>query len=460
MQSIQNRPMEMQFASEIEKDKMDLLWLAQQVSLNEGHAFTSSILQRLIGAPKGDWAEAERTLDRGALELRRAWLAKAHRPGDTTLKSPCDGERAHVPGSGTVDFGYERDLDVSLLEDRRGYLQAVAGWGADLVLCRSGQAALSAILHYAVQRWGRTGRLKISHAGAYFETKSLLDVWSPLAIEQRPPLADDEVDVLLWEPVYCDGQFDTPKAEAMPRARRIVVIDSTMVGPDYDLSPWLRPGSEAHACGTLIAFSSGLKLDQAGLELANVGIIRIFTRENTSQTASAVATHLKRIRGLIGCGLTLDEMSALSAPWFLDRGYAGRYSGTLFSNNAALALSVGNNSEIFADRCHPSLADASATAPFCALQLRGNQHIGAYRRLLNLVEAAATKRDLVVAKGGSFGFRGHRFELIEPDPAQGRPFLRIAMGWRGGYTCTGLCDLFGEMANCRSLANLDRVCRS
>ena len=31
----------------------------------------------------------------------------------------------------------------------------------------------------------------------------------------------------------------------------------------------------------------------------------------------------------------LDEMSALSAPWFLDRGYAGRYSQALFNNNAA-----------------------------------------------------------------------------------------------------------------------------
>ena len=143
----------MQFASEIEKDKMDLHELAQQVSLVEGRAFDSSILQHLMGAPKGDRAEAERALDRGALDLRRAWLAKAHRPGDTTLKSPCDGDRTRVPGSGIVDFGYERDLDVSLLEDRRGYLQSVAGWEADLVLCRSGQAALSVILHYAVERW-------------------------------------------------------------------------------------------------------------------------------------------------------------------------------------------------------------------------------------------------------------------------------------------------------------------
>jgi len=147
-------------------------------------------------------------------------------------------------------------------------------------------------------------------------------------------------------------------------------------------------------------------------------------------------------------------MSALSAPWFLDRVYAGRYSKAVFKNNAALASSVGKHSEIFADRCHPSLADPNSTAPFCALQLRGNRHIDVYRRLLSRVEASVAERNLAVAKGGSFGFRGHRFELIEPDPAQGRPFLRVAMGWRGGYSCTGLCDLFAEMANSQSLADL------
>mgnify|MGYP001418125876 FL=1 len=31
-------------------------------------------------------------LDAAALDLRRAWLARAHHPADATLKSPCEGE--------------------------------------------------------------------------------------------------------------------------------------------------------------------------------------------------------------------------------------------------------------------------------------------------------------------------------------------------------------------------------
>ena len=61
----------------------------------------------------------------------------------------------------------------------------------------------------------------------------------------------------------------------------------------------------------------------------------------------------------------------------------------------------------------------------------------------------------MLARGGSFGFRGHRFETIEPDPAEGAPFLRVALGWRGGHSTEGLVALFGELAACPSFAALE-----
>ena len=78
-------------------------------------------------------------------------------------------------------------------------------------------------------------------------------------------------------------------------------------------------------------------------------------------------------------------------------------------------------------------------------------------RLAEIVERESDRRGLLVAKGGSFGFRGHRFELIEPEPGQGRTFLRVALGWRGGHSCRGLCDLFGELAAHPSFDSLDRA---
>jgi len=444
----------MHFHSEIKRDARDLLALAEHMPSGVSE-FDCAELRDLIRETGNDWAKAERMLDRAALALRHFWLSSAHRPGDTTLKSPCEGETTRIPGSGTVDFGYERGMDVSVLEDRgSNYLGHTSGWSSDLVLFRGGQAALSSVLYFAMERWGAAAPLKIKHVGAYFETKSLLNVWSPLLMQQDRPEAGEEVDILVAEPVYCDGQFHLLDTEALPGARRAVVLDTTIVGPDYDLSPWLR--AESTACPVLIAFSSGLKLDQAGLELANVGIVRIFAR-GAEQSASCLAADLRRIRGLTGSGLTLDEMSALSAPWFMDRTYTGRYTRPLFDNNVALAASIGKNSAIFAARCHPSLANPGAVAPFCALQLREGPDIGAYHRLAAIVDDQAARRGLVIDKGGSFGFRGHRFEVIEPE--HGSPFLRVALGWRGGHSRAGLCDLFGELAAFPSFKDLENAMR-
>jgi hypothetical protein len=369
------------------------------------------------------------------MTLRRRWLQLAHHPADTTLKSPCDGEVTKMPSGRPVCFGYEREIDASVLE-RRGpdYLGRVRGWSSDVVLFRSGQAALASLLQFAVGRWGRLGALTIAHAGAYFETASLLKSWPGRVL--RP--SDGEADIVIAEPVWCDGAFSCN--DAIPAPRRALILDTTLAGPGCDLRPYLRGAR----CPLMIAYSSGLKLDQAGLELANVGIVRIFARRDSEEVSSA----LREMRGLVAAGLSLDEMSALSAPWFLDRGYADRYVGAVFANNRRLAAAIGARSSLFAPHCHPSLRRQGADAPFCAVRLNAPSP-QAYRALERLITLECERRDIVVTKGGSFGFRGHRFELIEPEPGQGGTFLRVAMGWRDGWSCRRLCALFEEIAQGR-----------
>lgn len=82
-----------------------------------------------------------------------------------------------------------------------------------------------------------------------------------------------------------------------------------MTGLQVDISPWLErfEGSLASV------FRSGLKLDHAGLELANVGIVQLFVRDGAKIELSAMGVVLERIRALTGSELTLDELAALSA---------------------------------------------------------------------------------------------------------------------------------------------------
>jgi hypothetical protein len=170
-----------------------------------------------------------------------------------------------------------------------------------------------------------------------------------------------------------------------------------------------------------------------------VGIVRVLARDGSEE----VGTGLRQLRGLTGGGLTLDELSALSAPWFMDRAYAGRYTAAIFANNRALAEAIGTRSPVFGNRCHPSLVDPAAEAPFCAMMLNESLPEN-YRALEAKIATECERRGLLAIKGGSFGFRGHRFELIEPK--DGQTFLRVAMGWRDGWSRQGLCDLFAELA--------------
>lgn len=421
--------------SETSRDQDDLAELARRAGL------TPSSQNRGDHGP-----------DEGMFRLRREWLKKAHRPGDTTLKSPCDGDVPHLPGGGSIPFGYERELGADLLEERRPLCYPVPqGWQSVRVLCRSGQAALSCLLHLVARPDASkdappTRPLKLLHAGRYFETSSLLEWWPRQVFEfgtQNAPA----VDILVGEPVHCDGRFGVCDPASLPRVRRALLLDTTLTGPVLDLPAWL-----ARMDGSFAAvFRSGLKLDQAGLELANVGIVQLFVREGSAVGAADLAEQFKQIRALTGSGLTLDEMAALSAPWFLDSSYLNQYTARVFANNAALAQAIGTNAVLFDDRCHPSLISPEAVAPFCAIRLRDGDAT-AHARLLSRVEAEVERRKLKIDKGGSFGFRGDRYELIEPDPRAGTTFLRVALGYRGGANRDGIIDLFHELSALRSLA--------
>lgn len=420
--------MGMEFRDAIELDARDLRTLAERAA--EACREGDFLPRQLDGG--NDWLARERQLDAAAMTLRRTWLGVSHRPGDATLKSPRAGHVARVACGSDVSFGYERDIDVSLLEQRKGYLQAPTGWNSDVILFRSGQAALACLIHFAAARWGTTGPLSVAHVGAYFETASLLASWPQRMIRE----VDDtsSADIVIAEPVWCDGQFGCVRA--LPRAHHALILDTSMAGPSYDLAPHLDD------CPLVIAYSSALKLDQAGLELANAGIVRVLSRVD----AAGVGNELRQLRGLTGAGLTLDELSALSAPWFMDRAYAEHYTAAIFANNRALAEAIGTRSPVFAARCHPSLAAPAAEAPFCALTLN-EPTAEKYRALEARIAHECERRGLLAVKGGSFGFRGHRFELIEPE--QGRTFLRVALGWRDGWSRAGLCELFGEIAQGR-----------
>ena len=129
-------------------------------------------------------------------------------------------------------------------------------------------------------------------------------------------------------------------------------------------------------------------------------------------------------------GLTLDELSALSAPWFHGSRLCRSTTPRPSSPTTARSREAIGSRLTRLRRALPSLAvgDPAAEAPFCALTAATKPSPATLPRALKpkIVERRASAAACSPTKGGSFGFRGHRFELIEP----GGP-LRVA---RAGAT--------------------------
>src|SRR5262249_17507741 len=121
----------------------------------------------------------------------------------------------------------------------------------------------------------------------------------------------------------------------------------------------------------------------------------------------------------------------------------------VFANNALLARCLSEVDGLFSQIAHPALGGDGA-APFCLIQLQDDAP-ESYRKLEAVLAREAKARNLRFDKGGSFGFRGHRYEAILPQAGEITPFLRVALGARGGWSLEGIVDLLCEIAQADSL---------
>jgi hypothetical protein len=380
---------------------------------------------------------AERHLEEATRSLRHIWLATAANSTSKIYRSPSDDEAVLTPSGRFHNFGYERDLQPEQLERRcaRFFPEPPPGWTSDHVVFSSGQAAMNAVLTHLSSLHPVLG---VHHAGAYFETGELLALYGK-RMERRAPAR--QPDLVIAEPLWCDGAAFGQNRPADIAAlcetcgAAILIIDSTLAGLDDGLNDLL---SHLARPITVFRIHSGLKLFQQGLELADTGIVSVY--------GSDAGEHLRSIRTLHGTGLRFADVAALELSFFLDAGSTRRYEEAIFAHNAQLARAVSKARGPFMPVVHPSLSSSTGQAPFCVFTLadRGTDPDAGYVALEQALMAGAQRRNLVLDRGGSFGFRGHRFEVVRP--ANRPPFLRVAMGRRGGPSLQGVIELLSALA--------------
>jgi hypothetical protein len=400
-------------------------------------AETAQQVRALVDAAVGFEApiDMERGFEQAAGHLRGGWLKSVAAETSRVLRSPTEHEVERLERGRHDAYGYERDFQPETLEARCEALfgPAPAGWTPARLLFSSGQAAhASVLLHLAAHR---PRKLRVAHVGAYFETRELVERAC------TPVVRPSDADCVIVEPIACDGRFsahDPAVIAADLASDQVLVVDETLLAPRSHVPTILgRAGAPGPA---VIRLVSGLKLLQQGLELANVGIVSIFARD--AERVHALAQDFSRCRTLTGAGLRFVDALALEAPFFLDAAATWAYAQRVFAHNAELARAVMGQNRIF-----KPLGDADVpgeAAPYCAFQLHDGS-LAALESLAEVIDTQAKARGLLFQRGGSFGFRGHRYDVIEPESGE-PPFLRVALGARDDRSRRGVTELIVELA--------------
>jgi len=426
-----------------------------------------------LSNPRLESFVGEQALESLALELRYQWLHHAHAQSGKFLMSPPHRQRKYLPDQAAISFPYDRWLRPEGLEHRLNVQQpAPVGWVGSSVVFASGMAALTTFLQHfraaADRFWPPKRRTRALHwFGGYFEITRALrllcdDAFSGRRHSRQETLFDVVAagggDVVLIEPVAADLHLEVFDVDGFVDAWNkreatrpcVIVLDTSLVGDSFPVQHFCEALGKAPQPPVLVVqIRSGLKLDQQGLELANVGLATLYAPTADAQMLEQFSDSLRLARTTFGASLSQDEYAALSAPFFLDAASFNQHAQAVLANNAAFAqalapVSGGLLTEVIHPVLGPDAGRAWAVSPFVNLRYASGEEDdrGFLHALLTL---EAQKRALTFQSGSSFGFRGHRYEM---GFVRGVKFdtLRVALGSRAGPSLNGVIQLFQDLA--------------
>ena len=459
----------------MQEEAAELINLAR--SLTARAKTHQTVLDALVGEMTENFARAkdpiafERAAEDAARELRHVWLEASASSASSFYRSPPATETTKTATGRSVEFGYERDLQPTYLEERCNafFGQPPGAWNVDHVLLSSGQSAMAAVLHAleGASLFGSDRKLSFAHLGSYFETAEIFTLFGSLlhsAGRGRQAISESDsldADIFIVEPIFCDGAFGSVDVARLIEAHRkngvrprVYIFDTTLMGMSLAFETELE---RMRLLKPLAVFRliSGMKLFQAGLELSSVGVLSIFTLADGKISAKELGSRIRKIRTLLGLGLSFAEVAALEAPWFLNREYTKIYQQAIFENNARLAQAVSADNRLFRGVFHPRLLPGTANArdaPFCVFRLNERDDLAGVT-VENYLRGEAQRRGILFELGGSFGFRGHRFEMVRPESGE-EPFLRVALGRRTGRSCEQIIQLMREVSRVASVERL------
>lgn len=398
---------------------------------------------------------------------------------DTMYRSPVYGNALTLKNGEKITYSYERNIDCSIVEKKCNNLrESNIDWERENIIYSSGMSCiLSAIQNYMYMNRKMDRKIRMAVYGAYYESRMIFSYMESRNMTLRYCNNERELndsiirsDIIFIEPVRYDWDMDVLniplflnelrealKYESKPK---MLIFDSTLIAEELPIRNILD-------CLTMIPnlivcnVNSLLKLHQEGLEFTNAGVLSVYVSKLNGCTINIVELKelFKKIRTICNQGLSSREIMLLDNGFTFCREMVKCYSNKVFLNNALLACAL-NVDGIFLKISHPILHNKKnyswGKAPFVIMVLKDDS-LDNYGKLLGIIQHEASKRNLPLYYGSSFGFRHCRYEIIIPDLKKKRAIFKVAMGCLEGECRNSIISLIVEIASYETFNELSQM---
>lgn len=458
----------------------DMIWQLRERSQGVFDSIQRQ-LQSIIDRSSSELDEVEKTLDSLAWELRHRWVE--------TVQSGCQGIPKSPPVypisgrsvSGSNQFGYERfGVGLKLESCLSREAEPCCGLKPQFLTFNCGMSAINSV-YQACLKLARTKfqtGIKIWHEPGYFETESLFSFLEAPDVTKLPlnslehccPTFQFALNIIHIEPISFGAnlrRFSSSdlsefwryhEAKHFRNSPTIILLDSTAVGNIADYEAHIGAINSSQVA--ILNVRSGLKLNQQGLELANLGLaswcIRDYPspKEKGSDFTELLADEMRIVRQLTGTGLDHTDAALLQVPFITDPQKVDDYSRRVFQRNFELANSISAGG-IFSKVVYPTplKSDSGELMPDCPVVvfLLEDCSLRAMEILACYIRREISEQQILFEQGASFGFRGHRYEVFY---INGQLVLRVAMGARQGPSAQKIKQLLVELTQIDNIYEL------
>lgn len=357
-------------------------------------------------------------------------------------KSPCKLMEQGSAQVVTSEFDYERALPPVCLERKLEKDMRHKKWFKFLLVYRSGMSAIESVLKTLVSLYSKQSKITITSLVYYFELQSLLQLFFNnhwIEISQLTKIEDfckalesKDSNVFILESI--DVSLKSKKINILKlnnaiRRRKsskplVIIVDTTLCDSFFDISALL----EGIASQVLVfGVKSALKLDQQGLELSNLGVVKVYSNVNDFPVEK-IKRLLQTSRTLTGTTITSAEEYMLTSDLFSEQSTI-KYTNQIVQNVKTIynEISKKHGSHIKSVRYQEDV-------PFFIIELK-NQKL--YDSFISELLMFAKSNGNSINVGTSFGFRHLRLEVIRHRTGC---YIRISPGVYWGNDCECLVE--------------------